>query len=54
MLTIRRFLTDEAGTTAIEYCLIGVLVSIVIVAGATLMGADLSNVLLGPVAAALP
>ena len=36
-------LRDERGATAIEYALIGVLVSIAVVAGATQMGTSLNN-----------
>ncbi|MBX9911482.1 MAG: Flp family type IVb pilin [Beijerinckiaceae bacterium] len=33
-----RYLRDERGATAIEYCLIASFISLVIVAGATLIG----------------
>ena len=33
-----RFIIDEAGTTAIEYGLIGALISVVCIAGMTLVG----------------
>lgn len=38
MRLIKRFLADERGTTAIEYAIIGTLVSISIIAGATAVG----------------
>lgn len=36
-----RFIIDEAGTTAIEYGLIGALISVVCIAGMTLVGTQL-------------
>jgi pilus assembly protein Flp/PilA len=42
MSTIRRFLSDERAVTAIEYAIIGGLVSIAIVAGARSIGTSLS------------
>ncbi|MGH6817860.1 MAG: Flp family type IVb pilin [Methylovirgula sp.] len=42
MWTIRRFLSDERAATAIEYAIIGGLISIVIVAGARSIGLSLS------------
>jgi pilus assembly protein Flp/PilA len=38
---MRRFLRDEAGATAIEYALIGAIISIVIIGGATTIGSTL-------------
>ncbi len=40
---MNRFLRDEKGATSIEYALIAVLVSIVIVGGATLVGTTLRS-----------
>jgi pilus assembly protein Flp/PilA len=40
--SIRNFLADEQGATAIEYGLLVALISLVIVAGATLLGANLN------------
>jgi pilus assembly protein Flp/PilA len=42
MSTIRKFLRDESGTTAIEYGLIAALVSVVIIAALTLLGSNLN------------
>ena len=39
---IRRFVCDTSGATAIEYCLIAGLVSILIVTGATAIGTRLN------------
>ena len=39
---IRRFLRDPSGATAIEYCFIAGLVSILIVTGATAIGTRLN------------
>jgi pilus assembly protein Flp/PilA len=36
-----RFITDEAGTTAIEYGLIGALISVACIVGMSLVGAQL-------------
>ncbi|MFY9835609.1 MAG: Flp family type IVb pilin [Xanthobacteraceae bacterium] len=41
--TIRRYLHDEQGATAIEYALIAVFVSIVFLAAAEAIGADLNG-----------
>lgn len=35
---IKRFVRDESGTTAIEYAVIGTVISISIIAGATAIG----------------
>ena len=40
---VYRFATDECGATAIEYALIGVLISVAIVAGATIIGSKLNG-----------
>lgn len=37
-----RFVKDESGTTGIEYGLIGVLISITIIAGATTLGSAIN------------
>ena len=42
MSTIRRFLRDESGATAIEYGLIAALVSVAIIAMLSLMGNSLN------------
>ena len=38
-----RFLKDEAGATSIEYSLIAALIGVVIIAGVTKLGTNLSN-----------
>lgn len=38
-----RFLKDESGATAIEYGLIAALISVALIAGATLMGNELED-----------
>jgi pilus assembly protein Flp/PilA len=45
-LPLRRFasyLADDRGATAIEYCIIGGLISIVILAGAQIIGVNISG-----------
>jgi pilus assembly protein Flp/PilA len=37
------FISDDRGATAIEYCMIGAAVSIVILAGAQLIGVNISG-----------
>ncbi len=39
-----RFLKDESGATAIEYGLIAALISVALIAGATLVGNELEDV----------
>jgi pilus assembly protein Flp/PilA len=41
--SIERFLDDEAGTTAIEYALIGVGISVAILAGVQALGGSVSG-----------
>jgi pilus assembly protein Flp/PilA len=43
MRFVRRFLSDAAGATAIEYALVASLISITIIAGATAIGTSLSG-----------
>jgi pilus assembly protein Flp/PilA len=43
MSTMRKFLKDESGATAIEYGLIAALVSVVIIAMLTLLGNNLNQ-----------
>lgn len=43
MTTIRRFLDDESGATAIEYGLIAALIAVGIIAAATTLGSGLSG-----------
>lgn len=38
-----RFIKDESGATAIEYGLIAALISVGIIAGATVIGGEVSN-----------
>ena len=40
---VSRFLSDEAGATAIEYALVASLISITIIAGAAAIGTSLSG-----------
>lgn len=40
---LRRFLRDERGATALEYSLIGMLVSLAIIGGMTLVADDVGN-----------
>lgn len=39
---VSRFLTDESGAASIEYVLIGSLIAIAIIGGATLLGTNLN------------
>lgn len=39
----RKFLADTNGATAIEYALVGVIISLVVVAGASSIGTTLSG-----------
>ncbi len=41
---IQQFARDEEGVTAIEYGLIAALIAVVIIASATLVGTELTNV----------
>ena len=43
MSTIDRFFKDESGATAIEYGLIAALIALVIIGGATKLGANLNT-----------
>ena len=43
MVTLRQFIRDERGTTAIEYVLIATIVSIVIIGALTQIGSKLSS-----------
>lgn len=42
--TIKNFLADEEGVTAIEYGLIGALIAVVIVGTVTLVGTELDEI----------
>ena len=46
-------MTSDGGATAIEYALVAGLVSIIIITGVTLIGTDVRDLFLGPVAANL-
>lgn len=50
---MRRFLRDESGATAIEYSLIGTLVSLAIIGVVTILAGNLSDIFVN-VEAALP
>ncbi|GAC1333793.1 MAG: hypothetical protein NVSMB26_15460 [Beijerinckiaceae bacterium] len=39
----RKFLSDTRGATAIEYCLIASLISLALIAGATVIGSSLNT-----------
>ena len=43
MTTLRRFISDESGATAIEYSMIGALVSIAIIASVKKIGTNVSS-----------
>ena len=40
---MKRFVKDESGATAIEYGLIAALIAVVLIAGATTLGSNLSS-----------
>lgn len=48
MVCFKQFLCDEDGATAIEYAMIGALISIAIVAGARAIGLAIQNKFYGP------
>lgn len=48
------FIADERGATVIEYCIIGGLLSILIITGARLIGVNISARFLGPLVAGFP
>jgi len=43
MLTTKRFMKDESGSTAMEYALITALVSVAIISAATTLGNNVSS-----------
>ncbi|MFZ0052929.1 MAG: Flp family type IVb pilin [Desulfobaccales bacterium] len=43
MATIKRFVKDESGTTAVEYCLMAALIAVVIITAVTSVGSNLSS-----------
>lgn len=47
---IKQFLCDERAVTAIEYALIGALISIAIIGGARAVGVAIQNKFYGPIA----
>ena len=47
---LRKFLADQRGATAIEYCLLAMFLSITIIAGARAIGTNMSNSMYGPIA----
>ena len=53
MRQIRRFLSDLSGATAIEYCLIGGLISVIAVVAITSIGMKLQTKYFGGVIAGL-
>jgi pilus assembly protein Flp/PilA len=50
MQSILRFLRDTRGATAIEYSLIGVVVSIALIGGARVMGVNMNSLFYGKLA----
>lgn len=44
MKTLKHFLSDESGATAIEYGLIASLIAVVIIAGVTTLGTTLNGI----------
>jgi Flp pilus assembly pilin Flp len=48
------FIADERATTAIEYCVIGGMLSILILVGAQLIGVNIAGRFLGPLVAGFP
>ena len=44
MFRLRRFLSDTSGSTALEYALIGSLISVAIVVGVTNVGSSMNGV----------
>jgi Flp pilus assembly pilin Flp len=48
------FIGDERAATAIEYCIIGGMISIVILTGAKLIGVNISLRFLGPLVSGFP
>lgn len=53
MRLLTAFLKDTSGATALEYSMIGGLVSIVILAAVSAIGTTVSTMFLGPVVSAL-
>jgi Flp pilus assembly pilin Flp len=48
------FMMDERGAAAIEYCMIGAMLSILVLTGAQLIGVAISSRFLGPLASNFP
>ena len=46
----RKFLADQRGTTAIEYSILAVFLSLAIIAGARAIGSNMSASMYGPIA----
>jgi pilus assembly protein Flp/PilA len=44
MATIKRFMTDESGATAVEYALLVALIGVVIITAVTTLGGNLNAV----------
>jgi Flp pilus assembly pilin Flp len=51
---LTKFTADERAVTAIEYAMIAVMISISVIAGARLIGINISANFLGPLASAFP
>ena len=54
MSILKRFSEDERGATAIEYCMVGGMLSIMILIGCRAIGVNLTTLFLGPLAAGFP
>jgi pilus assembly protein Flp/PilA len=46
----RKFLADQRGTSAIEYCIIAMFLSLAIITGARSIGSNISTNMYGPIA----
>lgn len=54
MRKVRQFLIEDRGATAIEYCFIAGMISIMILVGVQLIGGNLTAKFLGPLANGFP
>jgi pilus assembly protein Flp/PilA len=50
---LRKFLADQRGASAIEYCVIAAFLSVLVVAGARAIGTSINNNMYGPIASNL-
>jgi pilus assembly protein Flp/PilA len=49
-MLLRKFIADQRGTSAIEYCIIAMFLSLAIITGARSIGSNMSNNMYGPIA----